>query len=202
MPQKTEALVSARNDEWSTLALEAKHDKDALEQLITKIRPYIMSYVMHRGCRSEDDLEDITQKACIQIAKHIHNYDVRRGKFTTWVRVIASRILINHNRDQRRQAKKLEEYKVKASVDKRHEASRYIWRPDRVVEAQQFEEQLNKAIALLEPHHRKTVNMILKGYNYEQIAEAEGVKMGTVKSRIFRARERLLNNLESLEVST
>ena len=120
MLQNNNAVI-VESDEWTALALQARDDQVALETLLKKVRPHIASYIRSRGRISGEDVEDVVQQVCIRIAKHIGNYDSNRGAFMAWMKVIAARILMNHNRDRRRRARKLEEYKIR--LDANHHGS-------------------------------------------------------------------------------
>jgi RNA polymerase sigma factor (sigma-70 family) len=70
-------------------------------------------------------------------------------------------------------------------------------RPDDSLTTQEFYQQLNTAIADLPEAFRTTIVLReIEGLAYEEIAEMTGVSLGTVKSRIARARARLQTQLQ------
>jgi RNA polymerase sigma factor (sigma-70 family) len=70
--------------------------------------------------------------------------------------------------------------------------------PDEQMTTREFYEQLREAIADLPEAFRTTIILReIEGLSYEEIAELTGVSLGTVKSRIARARSRLQTQLQS-----
>ncbi|MCJ7821050.1 MAG: RNA polymerase sigma factor, partial [Bacteroidales bacterium] len=62
-------------------------------------------------------------------------------------------------------------------------------------ESSYAEDEINKAIDNLHSDYRLPFRMHLEGYKYEEIAENLNLKLGTVKSRIFFARQKLMSTL-------
>jgi RNA polymerase sigma-70 factor (ECF subfamily) len=58
------------------------------------------------------------------------------------------------------------------------------------------EKDINKAITGLTYEFRTPFQMFMDGYHYDEIASAMSIPMGTVKSRIFHARKRLMEDLK------
>ena len=63
-------------------------------------------------------------------------------------------------------------------------------------ESSYAEDEINKAIEALHSDYRLPFRMHVNGYKYEEIAEELGLKLGTVKSRIFFARQKLMSVLK------
>ncbi|MFN9801573.1 MAG: sigma factor-like helix-turn-helix DNA-binding protein, partial [Bacteroidota bacterium] len=60
------------------------------------------------------------------------------------------------------------------------------------------EKDINRAIATLTYEFRTPFQLFLDGFHYDEIAQTMGIPMGTVKSRIFHARKRLMDDLRDL----
>jgi RNA polymerase sigma-70 factor (ECF subfamily) len=58
------------------------------------------------------------------------------------------------------------------------------------------EKDINKAISTLTYEFRTPFQMFMDGYHYDEIAQSMSIPMGTVKSRIFHARKRLMEDLK------
>lgn len=61
-----------------------------------------------------------------------------------------------------------------------------------------MEKDINKAVTELPYEYRTPFQMFVDGYHYEEIASAMAIPMGTVKSRIFHARKKLMDELHDL----
>ncbi len=71
--------------------------------------------------------------------------------------------------------------------------------PEDIMESRQLQELVQKAISTLDPDHRLAVVLRdIEHLSYEEIAEALNIKVGTVKSRIHRARAELKDKLERI----
>ena len=136
-----------------------------------------------RFCRNAQDAEDVAQEAAIKIYRALGRYRAEAA-FSTWVYAITR----NAAMDFLRRRKKVQEA----------EYSLPIWEfslvlPEAgVLDAMAVREGLRALYALIEalPPAQREVLILrdVDGYAYEEIAELLGISLGTVKSRIARAR--------------
>lgn len=125
--------------------------------------------------------EDITQEALIAMLRSLPRYvDDGRGRFSAWVMTIAARAAIDELRSRR---------SMTVAIDVPADEQT---RPDRLVEQQAVGEAIATAIEALTPEFRAA--FVLRAYHdldYVDIAAALGIDVGTVKSRLWRARAQL-----------
>ena len=172
-------------DDEQLIALSRDGDLDAFNRLVERYqsRVYRLAYRMV-GAASADDA---AQDAFISAFKSIRSF--RGGNFRSWL----LRITANVCRDQLRASKR----KGGASLDEMLEAG--AWAPPstgRSPEEAATDAELNAAImaavAALPPDQRVVLVLIdIEGYSYEETAEAVAASLGTVKSRLSRAREKV-----------
>ncbi|MEO0515103.1 MAG: sigma-70 family RNA polymerase sigma factor [Planctomycetota bacterium] len=137
------------------------------------------------------DAQDATQDAFVSVVRKLHDF---RGDaaFSTWI----TRIVLNASKDLLRKHKRRPalpfsslngenmEHSVEASLEQRRELS-----PDSNVETQEQQSRLREAVAGLdEPFREVLVLRDLDGMDYAEMAETLELPLGTVKSRLFRAR--------------
>jgi RNA polymerase sigma-70 factor (ECF subfamily) len=179
----SDAGAEARTpDEIDDLARRAQDgDREALEELLGAIRPRALNV-----CRGvlpyTPDAEDACQEALINIAAKIGSWG-GRGRFTTWMHIVAVNSARSTYRRMRNQA---------APTDPQVAGS--LERPDprttSVIAGTRLD--LLDAMETLERDHPKYVEPLLLrdvyGMSYEEIAEQVGAPLGTVKAQIHHGR--------------
>ncbi len=150
--------------------------------------------VVYNILRRRENAEDITQDAFIKAFNSLDQLQ-DKSKFGAWLTVIASNLARNYLKREKKIILTDELPETSAgsiSKDTEEEALRGL-EIDRV----------RKAIRALPPEHYQVV--VLQYYHdlkVEEIASMLGIRAGTVKSRLFRAREKLASVLELEEDST
>jgi RNA polymerase sigma-70 factor (ECF subfamily) len=126
----------------------------------------------------------------VRVYRHLHRFDQTK-KFSTWIYTIASNLAKNELRNRSRNPLVLFQT-IKASWDADHRPLEWednTYRPDDLYRKRHLREQVEKAVDKLPTHHREVfVLREIEGKTYEEIAEITGVNLGTVKSRLNRAR--------------
>ena len=136
--------------------------------------------------------EDLIQETFVRVYRHLDRFDQSR-KFSTWIYTIAGNLAKNELRNRSRNPVVLFQ-----SLMKNWEADfrPLEWedpktRPDDLYRRRFLREKVEEAVAMLPEHHRVVfVLRELHGKSYEEIAEITGCSLGTVKSRLNRARNR------------
>lgn len=173
-------------------------DPQAYNLLVLKYQSRI-NHLISRFVRNAADVEDVAQEAFIKAYKALKNF---RGdsQFYTWLYRIAINTAKNHLVASGRRSP------AGATIDAQ-EAEQYEGAyalqesatPDREIQAEEVKQTVNKAIALLPEDLRTAITLReLEGLNYEEIAMVMDCPIGTVRSRIFRAREAIDKQLKPL----
>ena len=143
---------------------------------------------------SADDALDLSQEIFIKIWRSIGRY---RGdcRFTTWVYKICQNACLDFLRHQRASATEaMPTYTDKDGDEIELEfADESVGSsPEKMTEKREQIKLVRDAIAKLSPEAREVVELRdIEGYSYEVISEMTGLEVGTVKSRLNRARLRL-----------
>jgi RNA polymerase sigma-70 factor (ECF subfamily) len=145
---------------------------------------------IYRMIGDRDRAEDLVQETFVRVYRHLHRYDQTR-KFSTWAYTIAGNLAKNELRNRSRNPMVLfQTIKKNWEADHRPlewEDNRY--RPDDLYRKRDLREKVETAVSRLPEHHRVVfVLRELEGKTYEEISDITGVNLGTVKSRLNRAR--------------
>ena len=132
--------------------------------------------------------EDIAQDVFFTAYKKLSSFDPTRSNFSTWLFTITRNKSINA----------IKKKKLRSISNLTENAGSSL--PDDAVRKEEFFCQLDKALRLLPIRQRMAFILAeFEGLPYEQIAQIEGVRIGTVKSRINRAKKKLRAVLKSFE---
>ena len=184
--------ASADRQNLDANALITRHlagDERAFGEILKRYRPRLLAFI-HRMIGDRERAEDLVQEAFIRIHRHMHRFDSTR-KFSTWVYTIASNLAKNELRNRSRNPLVYyESSRVRGDGDQRplqfEDAST---RPDQMYASRHLKELVDATVDRLSPHHREVfVLRELQGRSYEEIAAVTRCNLGTVKSRLNRAR--------------
>ncbi len=174
-----------------------KGDKGAFDLLVLKYQHKIVNLVM-RYVRDPDQALDITQEAFIKAYRALPNF---RGDsaFYTWMYRIAVNTAKNHLAAQRRRPMDIELDLQDPEQYDLHAKLKETDTPEGVTLSRELQETVEKAIAAL-PDDLRTAIILreLDGMSYEEIAQTMDCPVGTVRSRIFRARDAISKKIGSL----
>lgn len=163
-------------------------DKGAFDLLVLKYQHKIVNLVM-RYVRDQEQALDITQEAFIKAYRALPRF---RGDsaFYTWLYRIAVNTAKNYLAAQRRRPMDIEFDLQDPEQYDLHAKLKETDTPESVSIGNELRETLERAIAAL-PDDLRTAIILreLDGMSYEEIAQTMDCPVGTVRSRIFRARE-------------
>jgi len=165
-----------------------KGDKGAFDLLVLKYQHKIVNLVM-RYVRDPELALDITQEAFIKAYRALPRF---RGDsaFYTWMYRIAVNTAKNHLAAQRRRPMDVELDLQDPEQYDLHAKLKETDTPEGVTLSNELQEIVERAIAAL-PEDLRTAIVLreLEGMSYEEIAQTMECPVGTVRSRIFRARD-------------
>ncbi len=149
-----------------------------------------------RLVNSPEDAADVVQDTFLSAYQSLHTFK-GDAEFFTWLYRIAFNTAISLKR-KKRPSVSLESHTRETGLDPDDESD-YV-KPNSAIERSEDERQLHDAIARLSPEHRDALVLKdLEGMKYEEIAEVLGVPIGTIRSRLHRARLELRDLLVPLD---
>lgn len=173
-------------------------DRGALGRLLSEYHYRIYNVVL-RMVRHRDDAAEVTQEVMLKIVEHIDEFQ-GRSHITTWMIRIAMNLAISHLRQGRvRAALSLngmgtDQGSSGGNVDRHRSLVSHIpdhreLRPDLGVEQKESIALLHRALAKIDIDFKAVLVLRdIDQMDYQQVAEVLDVPVGTVKSRLFRAR--------------
>ncbi len=173
-------------------------DKKAFELLVIKYQRKLMRLVS-RLVRDQAEAEDVVQEAFIKAYRALPQF---RGDsaFYTWLYRIGINTAKNYLVTQGRRAPTSTEADVEeAETFDDGDRLRDINTPESLLATKQIAQTLNAAMDELPEELRMAITLReIEGLSYDEIAESMGCPIGTVRSRIFRAREAISEKLRPL----
>jgi RNA polymerase sigma-70 factor (ECF subfamily) len=179
-------------------------DSAAMEQLVLKYQDRIYNVIL-KICADPDDAAELTQETFVKVIENLDKFEGRSG-FYTWTFRIAVNLTLNYcqrnsklafrsldaEQDQQDDSKVKQVLKDFLSDDSS---------PDPAAEAQNKELYRIAAKALIgldEAHRAVIVLRDIEGMSYARIAEVLDIELGTVRSRLSRARSKMRDILEDI----
>jgi RNA polymerase sigma-70 factor (ECF subfamily) len=175
-----------------------KGDKRAFELLVMKYQRKL-ARLLSRMVRDPAEIEDITQESFIKAYRALPQF---RGEsaFYTWLYRIAVNTAKNYLVARGRRAPTTTEFSSEeAEGFEEAELLRDIATPDAELQTKQIAEAVNKAVEALPDELRTAITLReIEGLSYEEIAQMMDCPIGTVRSRIFRAREAIAEKIRPM----
>ena len=171
-------------------------DGEAFEKLYDRRQSGVYRFAL-RMSGSPQLAEDVTQDVFIALMRDGHQFDPARGTVAGYLYGMA----------RHRVLRRLERERSFVSLTEEEEETplgeRFVAGDDPLVEyaQQELAETVRQAVLALPPHYREVVVLCnLQELNYEQAAEVIGCPVGTIRSRLNRARALLVEKLRALQL--
>ncbi len=164
-------------------------DRLAFGDLVDRYDSRLLNFV-YRTIGDRERAQDLVQETFVRVYRHLHRFDQTK-KFSTWIYTIASNLAKNELRNRSRNPLVLFQT-IKKNWEADHRPLEWEdlkYKPDDLYRKRFLREKVEDAVAQLPEHHRVVfVLRELEGKTYEEIADITGCNLGTVKSRLNRAR--------------
>jgi RNA polymerase sigma-70 factor (ECF subfamily) len=190
--------MSERDADWQLVERVQKGDKRAFDLLVAKYQRKLFR-LLSRLIRDPAEIEDVAQEAFIKAYRALPGF---RGEsaFYTWLYRIAINTAKNHLVAQGRRVPTRTDTEIEDAENfEDGDSLRTEDTPDRMLLSKQVAEAVNRAIERL-PEELRTAIVLreIEGLSYDEIAVSMNCPIGTVRSRIFRAREAVAEELRPI----
>lgn len=188
--------VGAPDEDLVTLTLSG--NREAFEQLVRRHQRPLINH-LYRITGQRDGAYDLAQEVFIKVYTSMASFDPRY-RFTTWLYRIASNCAIDQRRKKKPRTCSINPPSDDAS-DPGVEPAVPGSEPDphEMLRLRELQGRLDRAVEALPSNYRHLILLRHRHYlRYDEIARATGLPVGTVKNRIFRAREILKRELKDL----
>ncbi|MBI4299523.1 MAG: sigma-70 family RNA polymerase sigma factor [Chloroflexi bacterium] len=157
----------------------ARRHPDAFAELVRRFQSRIYS-LTYRMTGNREDARDLTQDAFIRAYDGLSTFRPN-GRFSPWLYRIAVNLCLNHLRRRREETDLGEiEYSLRSGT------------LEEVVENREMEKTVARAILSMPTHYRSPLLLRhISGLSYEEMTQVLDMPLGTVKTRLHRARELL-----------
>ena len=178
-------------------------DSAAMERLILRYQNRIYNVIL-KICADPDDAAELTQETFVKIIENINKFEGRSG-FYTWAFRIAVNLTLNYcRRSVKLGFKSLDAEQVQYNSQAKQLLRQFLsddssLEPAVVAQNREMCEIAVEALMKLDDAQRAVVVLRdIEGMGYARIAEVLDIKLGTVRSRLSRARSRLRQILEAI----
>lgn len=191
------APLQPSDNELARLALGGS--SDAYRRLVRRFERPLLSLI-RRMVHDPELAEDLAQEAFVKAFRHLERYDSQR-KFSSWLFKIAHNTTLDYLRRRR-----LDTVPLEISGDDGDGSWEYLPAPESAspdfrAEQKEVAGAIGRALQGLKPAYREILLLrFQQGFAYHEIAEVTGLKMGTVKVHLHRARKLLAAELEKVGV--
>lgn len=190
-------------DEAALVEQARSGDMAALSRLVSRYQDRIVN-TCYRLCGNVDDAQELAQDAFLQATRHIGGFE-QRAHFYTWLFRIAVNLSLSHRR-KRGRAPRLTIHAGEAEDLAMHDHDGWSGRrsedamePAARLSARETHTRVMAELEQLEDDYRTVVVLRdIEGFDYQQIADILEVAVGTVKSRLHRARMQLRERLKGV----
>jgi RNA polymerase sigma-70 factor (ECF subfamily) len=172
-------------------------EREAFEMIIQKYQRPLVNYIARTVGDYEQALE-FTQEVFIKSYSSLHSYQPS-FKFSTWLFKIASNHIIDYWRK-----KKVDAISIDHPLKQDEDSFRYQVPSDEYSVGKKFElgeikEKIETALQKIPPYLRELfVWRHVNNFSYEEMAEIKSLPVGTVKNRVYQAKEMLRKQLEEM----
>lgn len=197
-PNRHGPLAWTEQRDEDLIALVQNGQKRAYDELVRRYRGRLYSFIL-RMVADPVEAEELAQDTLIRAYIHADKYR-EIARFSTWLFTIATNLVRNRVRKQKRQPRMLTLDPAPADDDDIPlDPPDPIADPTRRIEGQELGELIAQATSRIPEKYR--VPFLLREVEqltYEEIQQVTGLKLGTVRSRINRARTRFRQNIKPL----
>lgn len=167
-------------------------DEHALSELYDQLAPWVLG-VAYRILGDEDEAGEVVGDVFVQVWTNIKQHDASRGPLVPWVLSIARNRALDVLRRRRRWIRKAE----RLHVEQGGHVAEAPTRPEAAVPGWPVHQEVHRALAALPEDQREAVTLaFFEGLSHSEIAKRTGAPLGTVKTRMRIAQQKLAEALK------
>ncbi len=179
-------------------------DTAAMERLILKYQNRIFNVIM-KMCGNTDDAAELTQETFVKVIESIDKFK-GRSSFYTWLFRIAVNLTLNYCQRNAKIATRSLDAEQTESDNQTGQVLKEFLHDDSAIDPAVLAQRrelcdlaMQAMLQLEEPQRAVMVLRDIEGMNYAQIADVLNIELGTVRSRLSRARSHLREILEAMQ---
>ena len=163
----------------------AQGDRRAFKEIYDAYSDFV--YRLALGMlQQEQDAEEVTQDVFIQIHQKLVHFRFE-SSLKTWIYRIAVNTTLNHRKKKSRERKKILNFRNQAQQEGADVSYQSLYKED-------YNQAISRLLEALNPEQRICIILrSVENLNYEEIAEVLKVNVNTVRSRVMRAREKMMS---------
>lgn len=181
----------SEHDDGELISMCKRGDTDAFGQLVDKYQQKVYN-IAFRMTNNHEDALDLAQESFLRVYRALASYK-GESAFSTWVFRIASNVCLDEMRKRKRQPR------IALSTDSLMAGDEGDYpieiaagegsSPEQQLLQGEMRKEITDALHTVSEEHRLVLVLRdIEGYSYEEIADMVGVNIGTIKSRLNRAR--------------
>lgn len=193
IPEEENAVSEDTKDAYKA----AEGDTAAFERLVRKYEKYVCTTVFS-VVRNYDDSFDVAQEVFLKLYHNIGSFK-GESSFSSWLYRIAKNTALDFLRKEKHNRSNVSlstENSDGEEAEMEIPDTSELSNPEKCAELNETKDIIYQSLDEISEQHREIIVLRdINGYSYEEIAEILGLEYGTVKSRLFRARETLRKKL-------
>ncbi|MFI5252053.1 MAG: RNA polymerase sigma factor [Bacteroidota bacterium] len=192
-----ERIISSETSDEELISSFQAGNERAFVTIVSRFKNPLMNFVF-RYIGDRDDAEDIVQETFIRLYKNKQAYRPI-AKFSTWLYTISGNLARSYLR-RKKIGRMISIFQRQSGrEDAEYEIPDNRYRADRELEESNRTQIVQDALLSLDQHQREIIILSdIQDLSYEEICQITGLKMGTVKSRLNRARSHLKKLLQDV----
>ncbi|MHB8879359.1 MAG: RNA polymerase sigma factor [Myxococcaceae bacterium] len=175
-----------------------RHDAAAFEALVVAHQDRVFDFCV-RMLADREEANDLVQEIFVSVHQHLDKFRMD-SKLSTWIFRISKNHCLNRLKYLKRRGRGRSDEYEDVSETALNDAVGAPQKPDEALDAARERALVQRAIALLDEDQRVLVVLRdIEDLSYEEIMEITELPEGTVKSRLHRAREKLVDIIAGLD---
>ena len=179
-----------REEEAKIIRAVVDGNTNAFEDLVLEYQKQVY-HIALKMTGNEEDAFDLSQEAFLKAFRSLSTFRGEAG-FGSWLYRMTANLCIDFLRKKKRQGGQIISLDVEEEDRRPTELPDLRYEPQNALEKKEVQEKVRAGLERL-PHEQKLILVLrdVEGFSYQEISDALKIELGTVKSRIYRARAHL-----------